>query len=44
MVINNFDVFCKSIRPAKKDAPLIIYANTVLTSTIALKRFKAITG
>lgn len=44
MVINHFDVFCKSIRPAKTDAPLIIDANTVLTSTIALKRFKTITG
>ncbi len=44
MVINNFDVFCKSIRPAKADSPLIIDANTVLTGTIALKRFKVIVG
>jgi len=42
MIINNFDVFCKSIRPTKADSPLIIDANTVLAQTITLERLKAI--
>lgn len=44
MIVNNFDVFCESVRPAKADSPLIIDANAVLTGTIALERLKVIPG
>ena len=44
MIINDFDVFCESIRPMKADPPLIINANTVLTVTTALERLKVIAG
>jgi len=44
MIINDFDIFCESIRPTKADAPLIIDANTVLTGTIAFERLKVIAG
>ena len=44
MIINDFDVFCESIRPTKADSPLIIDANTALTETIALERLKVIAG
>jgi len=44
MIINDFDIFCESIRPTKADAPLIIDANTVLTGTIAFERLKMIAG
>lgn len=44
MIINYFDFFCESIRPAKANSPLIIDANAVLTGTIAFKRLKMIAG
>jgi len=44
MVINDFHIFCTSIRPTKADSPLIIDANAVLTGTITLKCFKMIAG
>jgi hypothetical protein len=42
MIINNFDIFCESIRPTTADSPLIIDVNGVLTRTTALERFKVI--
>jgi hypothetical protein len=44
MIINNFDVFCKSIRPVKAHSPLVIDANAVLTGTTAFERLKVIAG
>jgi hypothetical protein len=44
MIINDFDVFCESIRPKKADPPLFIDANAILTGTTAFKHLKAIAG
>ena len=44
MVIDNFDIFRTCIRPSKTNPPLIVYADTVLTGTIVLKRLKMIAG
>jgi hypothetical protein len=42
MIINDFDVFCESIRPMKADPPLIINANTILTGTTAFECLQVI--
>jgi hypothetical protein len=44
MVIDNFHIFHPRIRPTKTNPPLVVDTNAVLTCTIALKRFKVITG
>jgi len=44
MIINNFDIFCESIRPTKANSPLVINANAVLTGTTAFERLKVIAG
>jgi hypothetical protein len=44
VVIDDFNIFCTRIRPAKTDTPLIIDTNAVLTGTITLECFKVITG
>ena len=44
MVVDDFGLPCRTVAPYKADAPLIVDANTVLPSAIALQRFQPITG
>ena len=44
MVINYLYIFRACVCPPKADSPLIDYADTVLTQTISLQRFKMIAG
>lgn len=42
MVINNLDIKCRMIKPAKTYPPLTIDSNAPLSLSITLKRFKPI--
>jgi hypothetical protein len=42
MIIDNFVFGALSIAPAKADAPLIVYADAMLTRAFALQPFQAI--
>lgn len=44
MIINDFNIFGASSCPPEADAPLPVYSDTVLPSSIALERFQPITG
>ena len=44
MVINDFNISGTSFCPSEADSPLPVYTDTVLSGSIALKRFKSITG
>ena len=44
MIVNDFYVGALSIAPAKTDAPLIVYADAMLTRAFALQTLQAIRG
>jgi hypothetical protein len=37
MVIDDFDVVCIAIQPSEAHAPLVIYTDTVLASSVAFQ-------
>ncbi len=43
MVVDGFDIFCTSISPDETDAPLHVYANAVLTTTVASRLLQTVT-
>lgn len=44
MIIDDFDIVWAVRFPAKADVPLVIDTNGVLTLSVSLERFKAISG
>jgi hypothetical protein len=42
MVIDNFDIRGAVLRPAKTEAPLIVYPDAVCSDTFACKRFQPV--
>ena len=44
MVIDDFDIKCMSIRPAKTDPPLVVDADAVLALAVAFQRFQPVSG
>jgi hypothetical protein len=44
MVINDFNIFCTGFCPPEADSPLSVYTDAILSGSISLERFQAITG
>jgi hypothetical protein len=44
MIIHNFDILGAGLRPAKANAPLVVYADAVLAFSVAIERFETIAG
>ena len=42
MVVDDLDVICVSVLPAKANAPLIVDANTVLARAVAFELFESV--
>jgi hypothetical protein len=43
MIIDNFHVACFARLPSKANTPLVVNANAILTSPIAMQLFKPVT-
>ena len=44
MVVDDLDVMCVPVLPAKADAPLIVDANAVLARAVAFELFESVAG
>ena len=44
VIVNNFDIVGVTVFPAKADAILLVNADAVLATTIAMQRLKTIPG
>lgn len=44
MVVDDFDIPCRTVAPYKANAPLIVDSNAVLPAAIASQSFQPITG
>ena len=42
VVVDDLDVPCRTLAPGETDPPLIVYADTVLSASVAVQGFEAV--